>query len=52
MPEETQWDGIENTIEDPEEIRVIFAALDSYLSVTTALPHLLAPVPYSICYQG
>ncbi|KAI0006923.1 N2227-domain-containing protein [Xylariaceae sp. FL0662B] len=26
----TQWGGVENAIEDPEEIRVIFCALDSF----------------------
>ncbi|CAJ2508263.1 Uu.00g094490.m01.CDS01 [Anthostomella pinea] len=28
--EDNQWDGVEGTIEDPEEIRVIFCALDSF----------------------
>ncbi|KAM7201854.1 methyltransferase family [Rhypophila sp. PSN 637] len=31
MAEETHWEGVENTIEDPEEERVIFKALDSFL---------------------
>ncbi|KAK0635710.1 N2227-like protein-domain-containing protein [Bombardia bombarda] len=28
---ETQWNDVEDTIADPEELRVIFCALDSYL---------------------
>jgi hypothetical protein len=35
MADESHWNGIEETIEDPEEVRVIFCALDSYLSVPT-----------------
>ncbi|KAK3325389.1 N2227-like protein-domain-containing protein [Apodospora peruviana] len=31
MADETHWVGVEDTIEDPEELRVIFNALDSYL---------------------
>ncbi len=30
MAEDTAWDGIENTIEDPEELQVIYRTLDSY----------------------
>ncbi len=26
-----QWGGIEGSIEDPEEVKVIFCALDSFL---------------------
>ncbi|KAH8664148.1 N2227-like protein-domain-containing protein [Xylariales sp. PMI_506] len=28
--EESQWNGVEDTIEDPEEVKVIFSALDSF----------------------
>ncbi|KAI1849409.1 hypothetical protein JX266_004904 [Neoarthrinium moseri] len=28
--EEAQWSGVEDTIEDPEEVKVIFSALDSF----------------------
>ncbi|KAK1593999.1 N2227-like protein-domain-containing protein [Colletotrichum navitas] len=31
MADDEQWSGMENTIEDPEETRVIFCALDSFL---------------------
>ncbi|KAK3327967.1 N2227-like protein-domain-containing protein [Cercophora scortea] len=31
MAEDTQWSGIRDAIEDPEERRVIFCALDSYM---------------------
>lgn len=31
--EESDWQGIEKTVEDPEEERVMFCALDSFLSV-------------------
>ncbi|KAI0124248.1 N2227-like protein-domain-containing protein [Xylariales sp. AK1849] len=27
---ESQWNGVEDTIEDPEEVKVIFSALDSF----------------------
>jgi len=30
MAGDTAWDGIENTIEDPEELHVIYRTLDSY----------------------
>ncbi|KAK3905925.1 hypothetical protein C8A05DRAFT_30225 [Staphylotrichum tortipilum] len=30
MAEDTPWEGIENTIEDPEELQVIYRTLDSY----------------------
>ena len=30
---EHQWTGVENAIEDPEEARVIYSALDSFVSV-------------------
>lgn len=30
---EPQWKGVENAIEDPEEARVIYCALDSFVSV-------------------
>ncbi|KAM7208829.1 methyltransferase family [Naviculisporaceae sp. PSN 640] len=36
MAEEAQWEGIEGAIEDPEEVRVIFAALDSFLQYSKA----------------
>ena len=28
--DDTQWNGVEDTVEDPEELRVIFQALDSF----------------------
>lgn len=31
MADDEQWSGMENTIEDPEETKVIFCALDSFL---------------------
>ncbi|KAK5656179.1 hypothetical protein OQA88_4939 [Cercophora sp. LCS_1] len=31
MVDETQWAGVENSIEDPEETKVIFCAIDSFL---------------------
>jgi hypothetical protein len=37
--DEGQWSGVEDTIEDPEETKVIFAALDSFASVIILLPH-------------
>lgn len=30
---ESDWQGVEKTVDDPEEARVIFCALDSFLSV-------------------
>jgi hypothetical protein len=30
---ENQWSGVEDTIEDPEEVKVIFQALDSFALV-------------------
>lgn len=30
MEEDTQWRGIENDIDDPEELQVIYRTLDSY----------------------
>ena len=30
MEEDTQWHGIENGINDPEELQVIYRTLDSY----------------------
>ncbi len=32
--DEGQWNGVEDAIEDPEELRVIFCALDSFGSVS------------------
>lgn len=37
---EQQWKGIETAIEDPEEARVIYCALDSFVSV----------VPHHFCF--
>ena len=37
VADESHWDGIEETVEDPEEVRVIFSALDSFLSVQLLL---------------
>ncbi|KAK6077292.1 methyltransferase family [Seiridium cupressi] len=34
--EESQWSGVEDTIEDPEEIKVIFQALDSFAQYAKA----------------
>ena len=31
--DESQWNGVEDAIGDPEELRVIFCALDSFGSV-------------------
>lgn len=31
--DESHWNGVEDAIEDPEELRVIFSALDSFGSV-------------------
>lgn len=33
--EESDWQGIDKTVDDPEEARVMFCALDSFLSVCT-----------------
>lgn len=44
---EQQWKGVKSAIEDPEEARVIYCALDSFVSVapiTPALPLPLDPV--------
>lgn len=30
MEEDTQWNGLENGIDDPEELQVIYRTLDSY----------------------
>lgn len=30
--EESDWQGVDKTVDDPEEARVIFCALDSFLS--------------------
>jgi hypothetical protein len=30
MAEETEWAGIENGIDDPEELQVIYRTLDSF----------------------
>ena len=30
MANQSSWEGVENNMEDPEEIRVIFCALDSF----------------------
>lgn len=32
--EESDWQGIDKTTDDPEEARVMFCALDSFLSVS------------------
>ena len=29
--DETQWNGVETALEDPEEEKVVFVAIDSYL---------------------
>lgn len=31
MADDEQWNGMESTMEDPEETKVIFCALDSFL---------------------
>lgn len=33
--DEGQWNGVEDAIEDPEELRVIFCALDSFRFVSS-----------------
>lgn len=33
MADDSQWNGAEDAVDDPEELRVIFCALDSYLLV-------------------
>lgn len=40
-PDEGQWSGVEDTIEDPEETKVIFSALDSF-ALVYRLPLTLA----------
>lgn len=30
-PDNSEWQGIENDVTDPEELRVIHAAIDSFL---------------------
>lgn len=39
---EQQWKGVENAIEDPEEARVIYCALDSFVSVVP--PNIFASI--------
>ncbi|XDG02292.1 hypothetical protein ABKA04_001907 [Annulohypoxylon sp. FPYF3050] len=50
--DDSQWNGVEENIEDPEEIRVIFQALDSFRQAFYALPQahwqLLSQPPF--CY--
>lgn len=29
--EQSDWEGVDTTVDDPEEARVLFCALDSYL---------------------
>jgi carnosine N-methyltransferase len=31
MADQREWQGVEEVTEDPEEVRVIFCALDSFL---------------------
>jgi hypothetical protein len=31
VPDDSAWGGVEDSMEDPEEVRVIFCALDSFL---------------------
>jgi carnosine N-methyltransferase len=31
VPDDSAWAGVEDNAEDPEEVRVIFSALDSFL---------------------
>ncbi|KAI5867175.1 N2227-domain-containing protein [Durotheca rogersii] len=38
----SQWSGVEETSEDPEEIRVIFCALDSFRSVLSAYRRIVS----------
>lgn len=35
--DESDWQGIDKTTDDPEEARVMFCALDSFLSVSSSL---------------
>lgn len=37
MADDREWGGYEDAVEDPEELRVIFCALDSYLLVENFL---------------
>ncbi|KAK1717269.1 N2227-like protein-domain-containing protein [Colletotrichum lupini] len=49
MADDEQWSGMENTVDDPEETRVIFCALDSFLGTLQRNPPpppiLLRPAP-------
>ena len=50
--DETRWNGIEETIQDPEEGKIIFCALDSYMSVELEGIRCLASLdfmPVSVC---
>lgn len=35
--DESDWQGIDKTTDDPEEARVMFCALDSFLSVSSSM---------------
>lgn len=41
---EQQWKGVKSAIEDPEEARVIYCALDSFVSVAPIAPALPLPL--------
>jgi hypothetical protein len=30
VPDEGTWEGLEDNLDDPEEVRVIFCAIDSF----------------------
>lgn len=52
---DSQWNGVEETIEDPEEIRVIFCALDSFRLVLPGRRILQLTIFYaygSACERG
>lgn len=52
---DSQWNGVEETIEDPEEIRVIFCALDSFRLVLSGRRILQLTIFYvcvSACERG
>lgn len=45
-----EWDDADNQLQDPEELKVLFTALDSYVSVHVAFcscptPHAQPVVP-------
>jgi hypothetical protein len=49
MEDDGHWNGVEDTIQDPEELRVLFCALDSFVFVRRYLLWWIFSVtlPYS-----